>query len=63
MDLGVKQCKNKIVIKPYTEDRDYAKGTVNTSLGEVYIEWKKENGRVILEYKAPEGAEVIYESN
>ena len=63
MDLGVKQCKNKIVIKPYTEDRDYAKGTVNTSLGEVYIEWKKENDRVILEYKAPEGAEVIYESN
>ena len=61
MDLGVKQCKNKILIKPYTDGRNSAKGTVMTAFGEVYAEWKKVNGKVVLKYRAPEGAEVVTE--
>ena len=63
MDLGVKQCGNKITINPYTDERESAKGTVMTALGEVYVEWKKENGRVLLNCRAPKGAEIVNEAN
>lgn len=60
MDLGVKQCGNKIVIKPYTKARSFATGSVMTAYGEVFVEWTKSvDGKLNLKYKAPEGIEII----
>ena len=58
MDLGVRKVGNKIVIKPYTNGRKAARGTVVTPLGDVYVEWVKRNGKIELDYKAPVGVEV-----
>lgn len=59
MDLGVREIDGKIVIKPYTDGRNSAKGTVMTSFGGVYVEWEKKNGRIKLKYKAPDGIDVV----
>jgi len=42
MDLGVKAYKDKnVIVKPYVFGREYAKGTVNTPWGNVFVEWKR----------------------
>ena len=63
MDLGVKQKDGKIIIKPYTKERDFAKGTVVTPHGKVYVEWEKNNGKINLNYTVPPGTEVLVESD
>ena len=45
--LGVRTenvAEKSISVKPYIKGRDYAKGTVSTIAGDVYVCWKKENG-------------------
>ena len=58
MDLGVKAENGVVVINPYVKDRDFAKGTVHTGLGPVYVSWKKENDEILIEYKVPENVQV-----
>lgn len=46
--LGVRTYGTKdksVSIKPYTEGRDHACGTVSSIAGDVYVSWKKENGK------------------
>ncbi|MBR3920226.1 MAG: hypothetical protein IKJ59_16115, partial [Clostridia bacterium] len=55
--LGVKTSfEDEIVIMPYTANLSFAKGTVPTRFGYVYVSWKKENGVFKITVEAPSGA-------
>ena len=58
MDLGVKQVDGKIVIKPYVQERESARGTVYTAKAAVYVSWRKKSGRLYIYCSVPE-AEII----
>lgn len=51
VDLGVKidEPTKTILIKPFLEERNWAKGTIPLKSGEVTIHWKKDNGRFSIE--------------
>ena len=56
--LGVKPASpgfETVTIEPYTETLDYAEGEVPTPHGTIYVKWRKENGKVKLDYTLPEG--------
>ena len=57
--LGVTYTDGKIYVKPYIGSRPYAKGTVATPVGGVYVSWKQENGTLEIELKLPEGETAI----
>ena len=66
MTLGVKPLiagYEKIVIEPFTENHDEAKGTVCTVKGSVTVEWKKENGSIKLKAVTPLGVPVLVKIN
>jgi hypothetical protein len=52
---------SKITIAPEAETITWARGAVMHPLGKVEVDWKLENDKLYLNYKAPEGAEVIVE--
>ena len=58
MDLGVKQDGEKVIINPYIKDRQCAKVTVFTGMGPVFVNWKKENNVLYIQYKAPDNTRV-----
>lgn len=58
MDLGVKNIGGKIVISPYTAERESACGTVYVSGRAVYVSWKKKDGRLYIYTDAPD-AEIV----
>lgn len=54
--LGVKiTTEDKILIRPVTAGLDWAQGTVPTRFGPVFVEWKKKEGGLSANVKAPEG--------
>lgn len=60
-DIGVWKTdyENKTVyLKPYTAERDSARGSVYTRLGRVYVKWEKKDGKLYLEYDAPDCVKV-----
>ena len=57
--LGVTYADGKIYVKPHIGSRPYAKGTVATPVGGVYVSWKQENGTFEIELKLPEGEAAI----
>lgn len=67
--LGVKPAAPgyaKVKICPTPGYLTYAKGEVITPKGRIFVEWEKENGKIIVNYSVPEGmaADVItYENN
>lgn len=42
MVLGVKECDDCILVKPYINGRDKAKGSVSTKHGMVYVAWERD---------------------
>ena len=60
--LGVKilepGCK-KIEIKPQLGNLEFAKGTFPTPYGNIEIEHKNENGKIVSNIKAPSEIEII----
>ena len=46
MDLGVRKIGGEIVVRPYTEERDRASGTVYIGGRAVFVSWEKKDGRV-----------------
>lgn len=61
MVLGVKlrdDATRKILIAPYAEGRDHAKGSAFTRWGEVKVSWRKEDGTFHLDIFAPDTAPV-----
>ena len=61
MDLGVKVTnmeQRMIRIQPYAKERDMAKGTVWTPLGQIFVAWKKDNGKMKIRCQAPIGVQV-----
>lgn len=62
--LGVRPAEpgyKSICIAPVPGYMTYAKGTVITPVGEVEVSWKKEQDKVQVDYKVPEGVAVITE--
>ena len=53
--LGYKEVK----IEPYTKTLDFAEGEVPTPYGKICVKWRKENGKVILETKIPDGIKLV----
>ncbi len=64
--LGIKQQEGsvgfeKIVIDPIIpEHMQYAKGSIMTPKGKIYVSWDKFDGYIKLEVKIPDGVEVQY---
>lgn len=59
--LGVTVCENKVYVKPYINNREYAKGKVAVPGGMAEVEWKKADGEFTVRLTLPEGvtADVI----
>ena len=63
--LGVRQAEGscgwkKIVISPDSFGFEEMEGGFETPLGRIEVRWKQaKHGKIILEYKVPEGVEVI----
>ncbi len=57
--LGVTYTDGQIHVHPHIGSRPYAKGTVATPVGGVYVAWKQENGAFEIELKLPEGEAAI----
>jgi len=56
--LGVRTqdvLEKSVAIKPYIKDRAYAKGTVSTIAGDVYVEWKKDGKDFEITVESDEG--------
>ena len=54
--LGVKPIEpgfKTLLIKPFTATLDYAQGEVPTPYGKIYVSWKKQNGKVVLNVNSP----------
>ena len=59
LDAGMK----KVLIKPYLGDLEYAKGSIPTPFGILSVSHSKDDsGKIVTEYTAPDGVEVIVES-
>ncbi len=59
--LGVRPCAygyETVLVNPYTEVNDFAKGTVSTTKGNISVSWKKENGLFTLNIKTEFNVEV-----
>ncbi len=52
---------SKITISPESATITWAKGAVMHPLGKVEVDWKIENDKLYVNYKAPDGAEVVVE--
>lgn len=61
--LGVKPTVNEVIVKPYVYANDYANGTVMSPIGEITVDWKKENGTLTLKVTAPEKVKIILPDN
>ncbi len=61
--LGVKVTMDGIIIKPYVDANDFASGTVMTPIGKISVDWKKENGTLMLKVNAPEKVKIILPDN
>jgi len=64
--LGVRPAKpgyKAIAVNPIPGYLDWAKGTVHTPKGEIYVEWSREAGNIKVKVKAPEGVEVVRASS
>lgn len=62
--LGVKILEpgcRRMRIKPNLGSLAWAEGTYPTPYGEVSVSARKQNGEVVVEVKAPEGVQVIYD--
>ncbi len=60
--LGVRTenvAERSISVKPYIKNRDYAKGTVSTIAGDVYVSWKKDNNLFTIEIRSEKDCEKI----
>ena len=61
--LGVKAVKagyEEFSIEPKTSDLTFAKGSVPTPHGKIYVEWKKnEDGSIDIHYEAPSGCKKV----
>lgn len=60
--LGVRPAApgfKKAKISPVAGYMDWAKGKVHTPVGDFEVSWKKENGEMVVDYKAPEGIDVL----
>lgn len=54
-DLGVRlnEPERTLCIAPYIHEQDYAKGHLSVPGGDVYVEWKKSNGKFIINIESP----------
>ncbi len=59
MILGVKENEGAVLVKPYIEGRDYAKGTVFTKYGRVDVSWKLCGGKFEISVKAESDVPII----
>ncbi|BCN31128.1 alpha-L-rhamnosidase-related protein [Anaeromicropila herbilytica] len=60
--LGVRPATpgfEKVYIRPITGYLEYADGYVITPKGKIEVSWKKKENEIQLDYKAPEGIEVV----
>jgi hypothetical protein len=60
--LGVRTedvAKKSISIKPYIKGRDFAKGTVSTIAGDVFVSWEKKDGGFHIEVRSDKPCEKI----
>lgn len=60
--LGVRPAEpgyKSICIAPVPGHMTYARGNVITPVGNVEVSWKKEQGKLKIEYKVPDGIEVV----
>ena len=60
--LGVRTedvAKKSISIKPYIKGRDYARGTVSTIAGDVFVSWEKKDGGFHIEVRSDKPCEKI----
>ena len=57
--LGVTYRENKLLIEPYTKDRNSAKGKVATPCGMVYVEWEIVDDSFAISIDIGENAEAI----
>ncbi len=56
--LGVKENDDGVMVKPYTEGRSHAKGTVHTKCGPVGVCWTRCDGTFNLRVQAPENVKI-----
>ncbi|NOU35208.1 MAG: hypothetical protein HOO88_00295 [Kiritimatiellaceae bacterium] len=50
---------NKVLIAPQADTIDWARGTYPHPKGSIHVEWKRVEGKIELNYTAPEGVEVL----
>ena len=64
--LGIRQTDdsaayNKIVIEPvFAKCLDFAKGYMATPQGKIFVEWKRENGKISMNVEIPDKADAIF---
>jgi hypothetical protein len=58
--LGAVVEGKRVVLSPCFVDLDYARGRVPTVAGDVTVGWRRRNGRIDLEVRAPNGVTIDY---